>query len=82
MSTLLIAACYWKRANDWGAGAAIVVGQGTATVVTQMAADRLRMASNLLDGKSQGSLAAQYLDDANYAALRGIDLLDELEAKP
>jgi hypothetical protein len=48
----------------------------------EMAADRLRMASNLLDGKSQGSLAAQYLDDANYAALRGIDLLDELEAKP
>jgi solute:Na+ symporter, SSS family len=26
MSTLLIAACYWKRANDWGAGAAIVTG--------------------------------------------------------
>ena len=26
MSTLLIACCYWKRANDWGATAAIVVG--------------------------------------------------------
>ncbi|OGV74602.1 MAG: sodium:solute symporter [Lentisphaerae bacterium RIFOXYB12_FULL_65_16] len=26
MSTLLIACCYWKRANDWGAIAAIVVG--------------------------------------------------------
>ena len=26
MSALLIACCYWKRANDWGAGAAIVVG--------------------------------------------------------
>jgi SSS family solute:Na+ symporter len=25
ISTLLIACCYWKRANDWGAGAAIVV---------------------------------------------------------
>jgi SSS family solute:Na+ symporter len=26
MSTLLIAACYWKRANSWGAYSAIVVG--------------------------------------------------------
>jgi len=26
MSTLLIACCYWKRSNDWGAAAAIVVG--------------------------------------------------------
>ncbi len=26
MSTLLIAGCYWKRANSWGAAAAIVAG--------------------------------------------------------
>lgn len=26
LSVLLVAACYWKRANSWGAGAAIVVG--------------------------------------------------------
>lgn len=26
MSTLLVSCCYWKRANDWGAWAAIVVG--------------------------------------------------------
>lgn len=26
MSVLLIACCYWRRANSWGAGAAIVVG--------------------------------------------------------
>jgi solute:Na+ symporter, SSS family len=26
MSTLLIACCYWRRANNWGANAAIVVG--------------------------------------------------------
>ncbi len=26
MTTILIAACYWDRANDWGAMAAIVVG--------------------------------------------------------
>jgi SSS family solute:Na+ symporter len=26
MSTLLIACCYWKRANNWGAAAAIIVG--------------------------------------------------------
>jgi SSS family solute:Na+ symporter len=26
MSTLLIACCYWKRANDWGAAGAIVTG--------------------------------------------------------
>ena len=26
MSTLLIAGCYWKRANSWGAAAAIVTG--------------------------------------------------------
>jgi SSS family solute:Na+ symporter len=26
MSTLLIACCYWKRANSWGAAASIIVG--------------------------------------------------------
>ena len=26
MSTMLIACCYWKRANNWGAAAAIIVG--------------------------------------------------------
>ena len=26
MSVLLIACCYWRRANSWGASAAIVVG--------------------------------------------------------
>ena len=26
MSVLLIACCYWKRANDWGAGGAIIFG--------------------------------------------------------
>jgi SSS family solute:Na+ symporter len=26
MTTLVIACCYWKRANNWGAAAAIVVG--------------------------------------------------------
>jgi solute:Na+ symporter, SSS family len=26
MSTLLVACCYWPRANDWGAGGAIVCG--------------------------------------------------------
>ncbi len=26
MSTLLVASCYWRRANNWGAGAAIAVG--------------------------------------------------------
>lgn len=26
VSTLLIAACYWKKANDWGAYASIIVG--------------------------------------------------------
>jgi solute:Na+ symporter, SSS family len=32
MSTLLIAACYWRRANDWGAGAAIIVGASLPTI--------------------------------------------------
>jgi SSS family solute:Na+ symporter len=26
MMTLLVACCYWKRANDWGAAAAIFLG--------------------------------------------------------
>ena len=26
MSTLLIACCYWRRANNWGAAGAIIVG--------------------------------------------------------
>lgn len=26
VSTLLIAACYWEKANDWGAFATIIVG--------------------------------------------------------
>jgi len=37
MSALLIACCYWKRANSWGAMAAIVCGAGVpaATLVLQ-----------------------------------------------
>ncbi|WP_156285916.1 sodium:solute symporter family protein [Oceanivirga salmonicida] len=31
VSTLLIAACYWKKANDWGAYLAIIVGALTPT---------------------------------------------------
>lgn len=39
MATLLIACCYWKRANSWGAAAAIVVG---ATIpVAQLIAKKL-----------------------------------------
>ena len=32
MSVLLIACCYWKRANDWGAIAAIIVGAAMPVV--------------------------------------------------
>ena len=37
MSTLLIACCYWKRANSWGAAAAIVFGAAVplSTLVLQ-----------------------------------------------
>jgi solute:Na+ symporter, SSS family len=37
MSTLLISACYWKPANDWGAAAAIVLGAvvPVATLILQ-----------------------------------------------
>jgi SSS family solute:Na+ symporter len=37
MSVLLIACCYWKRANNWGAAAAIFFGAGVpvATLVLQ-----------------------------------------------
>ena len=31
MSVLLIAVCYWKRANSWGAAAAIFVGAAIVT---------------------------------------------------
>lgn len=36
VSTLLIAACYWKRANTWGAYAAIVVGSATSLLFLVM----------------------------------------------
>ncbi|MCE9596164.1 MAG: sodium:solute symporter family protein [Planctomycetes bacterium] len=32
MSILLVACCYWKRANSWGAAAAIVLGAGMPIV--------------------------------------------------
>jgi solute:Na+ symporter, SSS family len=37
MSTLLVACCYWKRANNWGAAAAIFFGAAmpVATLVLQ-----------------------------------------------
>jgi SSS family solute:Na+ symporter len=37
MSVLLIACCYWKRANSWGATAAIICGAAVpvATLVLQ-----------------------------------------------
>ena len=41
MSTLLVACCYWKRANDWGAAAAIAVGAAfplTFLVLEQLSA--------------------------------------------
>lgn len=36
VSTLLIAACYWKKANTWGAYAAIVLGSSTPLVYLVM----------------------------------------------
>ena len=48
ISTLLIACCYWKRANNWGAAAAIIVGAVipvTFLVIEQVPATaRLRQA--------------------------------------
>jgi SSS family solute:Na+ symporter len=37
LSTLLVACCYWKRANDWGAAGAIILGAAVpiATLVLQ-----------------------------------------------
>ena len=37
MSVLLIACCYWPRANNWGAGAAILIG--AAAPITYLALD-------------------------------------------
>ncbi len=39
MSTLLVACCYWKRANNWGAAAAILFGalMPVATLILQKA---------------------------------------------
>jgi SSS family solute:Na+ symporter len=36
MSTLLIACCYWKRANSWGAAGAILVGATIPTLFLAM----------------------------------------------
>ncbi len=37
LSTLLVACCYWKRANDWGAAGAIILGAAVpvATLILQ-----------------------------------------------
>jgi SSS family solute:Na+ symporter len=44
ISTLLISACYWKRANSWGAAAAIIVG--AAFPITFLVLEQLPMTAS------------------------------------
>ena len=63
MSTLLIACCYWKRANSWGAAAAIVVG--AAMPIAQLVMKNLTAAPEAMQ------FAAKYENEwglATYAA--------------
>ena len=54
MSVLLIACCYWKRANNWGALASIILG---ATVpVVHLACEKMAWLSNV--SKDQAGIAA------------------------
>jgi SSS family solute:Na+ symporter len=47
MSTLLIASCYWKRANNWGAAAAI--GAGAIFPTAYLVLEQLEATKALVD---------------------------------
>ncbi len=53
MSILLIACCYWKRANNWGAIAAIVVGAALPVLALSL---NLFLQLPVLDGAGQAVL--------------------------
>jgi SSS family solute:Na+ symporter len=53
MSILLIACCYWKRANNWGAIAAIVVGAALPVLALSL---NLLMKVPALDAAGQALL--------------------------
>ena len=53
MSILLIACCYWKRANNWGAIAAIVVGAALPVLALSL---NLFVQLPVLDGAGQAVL--------------------------
>ncbi len=53
MSVLLIACCYWKRANNWGAIAAIVVGAALPVLALSL---NLLVQLPVLDGAGQAVL--------------------------
>jgi SSS family solute:Na+ symporter len=58
MSVLLIACCYWSRANDWGALGAIVLG--AAVPITHLAMEKIPGTAALAAsiGKDQAGIAA------------------------
>jgi len=78
MSTLLIACCYWKRANNWGAAAAIIVG--AAFPITILVLEQVESTSAF--AKANGNylgIAAYVL--AGVAMLAGSLLKDAIAPK-
>ncbi|MBK9129268.1 MAG: sodium:solute symporter family protein [Phycisphaerales bacterium] len=62
MSTLLVACCYWKRANNWGAIAAIVVG--AALPVAALSLDLFaKVEVEAADAVREVGMAKHYLGD-------------------
>jgi SSS family solute:Na+ symporter len=58
MSALLVACCYWKRANSWGAAAAIIIG--AVIPVTRLVAQEIPATASIAKsvGPYYGGIAA------------------------
>jgi solute:Na+ symporter, SSS family len=78
MSTLLIAACYWKRANNWGAAGAIVLG-GVVPIVALVLQKVGPWQKWFVDNASLCGIAAYVLC---WIAMIGGSLLKPPESRP
>ena len=80
MSVLLIACCYWKRANNWGALGAIILG--AAVPIAHLAMEKIPATAKLAAsiGKDAAGIAA--FAAAALGMIAGSLLKPRTETKP
>lgn len=82
MSTLLVACCYWKRANNWGAIAAIVVG--AALPAAALAINKLVLVDVVENGATKPvgwvtwHIGDNWVNIGTYAAVAGAMVIGSL----